>query len=153
MERLVTSKTELKKAVKDNAEVIIVDEKTKNEIKSIVKIMKMSESKINKTIGFLSVSGAAIVTSITATPITGGTSGMAAMISGLPAVAAFAKASSIPIKELVAIILICVTVGVACVIELLRCYELKDNDNEFEINIKEGHIKFIRRKKYREHNK
>ena len=138
--RTVNTKKELKDALKDNIDTIIVTEELEKDLKQIVKVMKMSPKKRTAIVGFLCAGGAAVVASVAATPATMGISG----IAGMSAVVAFATASKIAIPVVAAVILLCVAIGIPSVISLIRMYDISDDEFEFEF----GGIKFRRRTQY-----
>ena len=138
--RTVNTKKELKEALKDNVDMIIVTEGLKKDLHQIVKVMKMPPKKRKVIIGFLGAGGAAVVASVAAAPVTLGISS----ITGMSAVAAFATASGVAIPVVVAVILLCVAIGIPSVISLIRTYDVSDDEFEFEF----GGIKFRRRTKY-----
>lgn len=138
--RTVNTKKELKEALKDNMDMIIVTEGLKKDLHQIVKVMKMPPKKRKAIIGFLGAGGAAVVASVAAAPVTLGISS----IAGMSAVAAFATASGVAIPVVVAVILLCVAIGIPSVISLIRTYDVSDDEFEFEF----GGIKFRRRTKY-----
>ena len=139
--RMVNTKKELKEAVNDEVDTIIVSEELRKDLKGIIKAMKMSPKKRNAIIGFLGAGGVAVVASVAAAPSTMGISS----IAGISTVAAFAATSGVSISVVVAIILLCVTIGIASVISLIRMYDI--SEDELEVEIGEG-IKFKRKIKY-----
>lgn len=146
---IAKNKQELKTAIKEQADIIIIDEALKKEIKPIVRLMKMSNKKIAATIGFLVASGAGIVATIIAMTPTGGTSGIIGAAVGVPAIIAFAASSGVPLSVLVPVILLCVSVGVSSIVQLLRAYDIEED----EFSIEFSGVSFKKRTKYREHKK
>ena len=139
--RTVRTKKELKEAIKDNIDTIIVSEKLKKELRNVVKLMKMPPKKRNAIIGFLGAGGVAVVAAAAAAPATMGFSS----IAGMSAIAVFATTSGVSVPIVVAIILLCVAVGIPSVISLLRMYDITDDEVEFEI----GGVRFRRKTSYR----
>ena len=149
-ERTVRTRSELKAAVSDGVETIIVEGKLAKDLAPLARIMKLSPVKIAATIGFLSVSGAAVAASIAASPATAGISGAAAFTVAAPAAAIFAAKSGISIALVIALILLCVLIGATTVIALLRTYDLCQEEIEFKIGT-EG-FTFRKKSTYREHS-
>ena len=139
--RKVTTKKELKEAIKENVDTIIISKELAKEIGGVLKLMKMSAAKISAMIAFLGAGGAAIVASVAAAPATMGFSGIVTS----SALVAFATTSSISIPVVVSVILLCVVIGIPIVISLLRAYEIVDD----EVNVEFGNIKIRRRVIYR----
>jgi hypothetical protein len=122
--RMVNTKKELKEAIKDNVDTIIVAEELRKDLKGIIKAMKLSPKKRSAIIGFLGAGGVAVVASVAAAPSTMGISG----IAGMSAVAAFAAASGVSIPIIVAIILLCVAIGIPSVVSLIRMYDISEDE-------------------------
>ena len=139
--RKVTTKKEFKQAIKDNVDTIVISKELEKELKALLKIMRMPQKKRNAMITFLGVSGVTLVGSVAMAPVTMGLSGIVS--SG--AVVSFAAASGTSVSLVVAIILLCVAIGVPTVISCLRAYEVENDEFEFEFM----GIQFRRKVKYR----
>lgn len=146
--REVNTKSELKKAVKDRVDGIIISKQLEKEIEPLIKVMQMSEKKRNALIAFLSASGAAIIAALAAIPTTAGISGITSAIVAMPAVAAFSISSGIEIALLVLLILLCLSVGISTIIELIRMYTVREQTIHVGYDTKTGKIKFEKRTEY-----
>ena len=139
--RTVHTKKELKAAINDQVDTIIISKELAKEINGVLKLMKMSTAKITAMIAFLGAGGAAIVASVVAAPATMGISGIVTS----SALVAFATSSGISIPVVVAVILLCVAIGIHVVISLLRAYEITDDEVEIEF----GGVKIHKRTSYK----
>lgn len=139
--RTIRTKKELKEAISDKVDTIIISGKLKKELKPVVRVMKMSTAKRAALIGFLSAGGVAVVASVAAAPSTMGISS----IVGTSGLLLFSAKSGIALAELWPIILLCVAAGIPTIISLFRMYDIKADEYNFEI----GPIKFHRRVEYK----
>ena len=140
--RKVNTKKEFKEAIKDNVDTIVISKELEKDLKFLLKLMKMPQKKRNAMITFLAASGATLVASLVAAPATMGISGVASSF----AVVSFAATSGTSISLVVAIIMLCVAIGVPTVISVLRAYEIEDDEFEFEFP---GGTRVKRKVKYR----
>ena len=138
--RMVKTKKELQAAIKDNVDTIIIAEELKKDMVHVIKAMKMSPKKRGAIVGFLGAAGVAVVASVAAAPASMGISG----IAGMSAVVTFAAASGVSIPVIVAIILLCVAIGIPTVVSLIRMYDVSDDEFEFEV----GGVKIRRKTSY-----
>ena len=139
--RTVNNKKELKLAVKDNVDTIIVSKDLEKELKHFIKVMKMSPKKRNAIIAFLLGAGVAVVATVAAAPVTMGISA----IAGMAPVVTFAATSGISIITITEIILLCVVIGASTVISLIRMYDVLEED--IEVNC--GPLKLKRKIQYK----
>lgn len=124
-ERIVTTKSELKEAVKEGVEVIVVQGELVKKLEVINKIQNLTEKKRNKLLVFATGAGAAIIAGIAAAPATGGMS-MALSAAGT---GTFALSSGIGIALVAGFLTVCAFIGVETIISLTKGY-----DAEFEID-------------------
>lgn len=120
-ERIVTTKAELKEAVKEGVEVIVVQGELVKKLEVISKIQKLAEKKRNKLLAFAIGAGAAIIAGIAATPATGGIS-MALSAAGT---GTFALSSGIEIALVAGFLTVCAFIGVETIISLTKGYDVE----------------------------
>lgn len=118
-ERIVTTKSELKEAVKEGVEVIVVQGELVKKLEVINKIQKLAEKKRNKLLAFAIGAGAAIIAGIAAAPATGGIS-MALSAAGT---GTFALSSGIEIALVAGFLTVCAFIGVETIISLTKGYD------------------------------
>ncbi len=125
MKKRVNTKKEFREALRNKEKIIIVGDDLKKELKPIVKLMKLPRKKLIATIGFISTTGAAIVGAIVAAPPTGGMSMVATSLMATPAVAGYAMTSGVSIAIVVGVLVLCVSLGVSMVLEVLNNYNME----------------------------
>ncbi len=126
--KTVHTKKELKAALTAKEKVIIVENnKLCSDLKPILKVMKLSPQKRKVIIKLLATSGALLVASIAAMPVTQGVSAL----STAPAVVACATSAGVSIPTVVGVLILCVSVGVTMVLEIFHHYEV-----DYEIEYK-----------------
>ena len=145
--RIVKNNQELKKAIEDKVDTIRIAKEFEKEMMPIIKLMQLPAKKIAATVTFLSVSGAAIVASLATAPVTLGMSSIVSHFIAIPSVGAFAATSGISIPLIIVLILLCVVIGVGAVIDLLKVYEIVEEEND--IGFGPDGFCFKRKRKYK----
>lgn len=133
MRRVVTTKEELKKAVADDVDEIVVSESLVKDIKPVLTAMKLPAKKLAALIAFLSASAVGIISSLALTPATAGTSALVGLVAGVPSVAVFAATSGTSVVVVVLLILLCAVVGVDCIVKLLRLYDVAEEETTYDL--------------------
>ena len=140
MTREVRDKKELKKAIKDQIEVIAVSNGLKKDLQPLIRLMKLPKKKIAEFIAFLSVTGTALIGGVTSSPLTGGMTGGVAFLATSSATTVFAVKSGIEIAIIAGVLILCVSLGVTFILEVLNNYEV-----ETEVEIGTERIVFTRK--------
>ena len=159
MRRIVQTKEELKKAVADGVDEIVVAPELAKDIKPIITAMCLPTKKLAALIAFLAASAAGIITSLALTPATAGLSSVVSSIAAVPTVVVFSTANGTSVVLVVLLILLCVMIGVDCVVKLLRTYDVDEDEVCFEVGgnktkkEKAPWFVFRRKTKYRGHEK
>ena len=89
-----------------------------------MKLMKLSPAQIKAVTAFVATSGAILVGSLVAMPMTGGISGLAAVAGTAPTIAAASASSGVAISIIAGVIAVAVVIGVSAVLELLKDYDV-----------------------------
>lgn len=121
-QQIVQTKVELKKAIDENAEEIIVVGEYAKKLKKVAKFYSLSPKKRKAIITGIGGLGALAITSIAATPATGGAS---ALVGGV-SIAAFSASTGASISLISSICALCITIGTANVLTLLRYKDVEE---------------------------